>query len=220
MRLTTHPGEPEAAPWKPLPFPDFVCELQRFLPAEGRSVIAVDGRSAGGKTTLTARLVAALPAAKLVHTDDVAWWHDFFAWDDLLISGILAPYLAGEAVSCRPPAWDERGRPGAIEVSAKCRTLVVEGVGASRASLRPYLSAAIWVQSDWKVAEQRGIARDMLTERPDPVAAKRFWDEWEGHERPFLAADRPWDRADFVLCGTPPEDLDLRTDVLVGAPKR
>lgn len=34
-------------------------------------------------------------------------------------------------------------------------------------------------------------------------AAESFWDEWEAEESPFLAADRPWERADAILCGTP-----------------
>ena len=214
MRVTTYPEEPEAGPWRTVPFSELVAELRTCCADRPRAVIAVDGRSAGGKSTLTTQLAAAL-GAQAVHTDDVAWWHDFFAWDDLLIGGVLEPYLAGDAVAFRPPAWQERGREGAITISNDCCVILIEGVGASRRSLAPYLCAAIWVQSDWPLAEARGIARDMRTERPDPVEAKRFWDDWQEAERSFLASDQPWQRADLVVCGTPL--LELREDeVLIG----
>lgn len=214
MRLTTHPEEPEAGPWHSVAFPDLLADLRARCAGRPRAVVAVDGRSSGGKSTLATRLAVPL-GAEVVHTDDVAWWHDFFAWDDLLISGVLEPYLAGDAVDFRPPAWEERGRQGAITVSPACSVLLVEGVGSSRRSLAPFLSAAVWVQSDWPVAEARGIARDMLTERPDPTEAKRFWDEWEADERPFLAADRPWERADVVVCGTPLTEVG-EDELLIG----
>jgi hypothetical protein len=214
MRLTTHPEEPEAGPWRAVPFAELVAELRTRCAGQARAVIAVDGRSAGGKSTLTARLAVAL-GAEVVHTDDVAWWHDFFDWDDLMVGGVLEPYLAGAAVAFRPPAWEERGRDGAITIANSCSVILIEGVGSSRRSLAPYLSASVWVQSDWPLAEARGIARDMLTERPDAAEAKRFWDDWQTAERSFLAEDRPWQRADVVVCGTPL--LELREDeVLIG----
>jgi hypothetical protein len=53
-----------------------------------------------------------------VSTDDIAWHHGFFDWDGLLVEGVLTPTARGEAVSFRPPALVERGREGAVEVSA------------------------------------------------------------------------------------------------------
>lgn len=214
MRLTTHPAEPEAGPWRAVPFPELVAELRTRCADRARAVIAVDGRSAGGKSTLTAQLAAAL-GAHVVHTDDVAWWHDFFDWDDLLIGGVLEPYLAGDAVAFRPPAWQERGREGAITIANDCCVILIEGVGASRRSLAPYLCAAVWVQADWPLAEARGLARDMQTERPDAAEAKRFWDDWQADERSFLDADRPWERADVVVCGTPMLEVG-EDEVLIG----
>jgi hypothetical protein len=70
-----------------------------------------------------------------VHTDDIAWWHSRFSWADLLIGGIPAPARAGQPVSYRP-RWDERQRPGAIQVPADCPLLITEGVGAPRRKAR------------------------------------------------------------------------------------
>jgi hypothetical protein len=49
------------------------------------------------------------------------------------------------------------------------------------------------VQTDRALATERGLFRD--------GGDTAFWDEWEARERPFLAAERPWERADLVLSG-------------------
>ena len=156
-------------------------------------LLAVDGRSGSGKSTLVAGLAATVPGTAVVHTEDVAWYHDFFDWADLLVDGVLRPWRAGRDVAYRPPAWDARGRAGAITVPSAAPLLVVEGVGAGRQAFSAFLDALVWVQTDRAVATERGLERD-----GGDVA---FWDEWEARERPFLAADRPWDRAALVVNG-------------------
>lgn len=198
--LTLLPDEPEAAPWTARPLARVVEDLLGGLDrVEGRPLVAaVDGRSAGGKSSFAGRLAGHVRGAVVVHTDDVAWWESFFGWDHLLVAGVLEPARRSEEVVFRPPAWDARDRPGAIEVPAGAPLVVVEGVGASRRSLAAYLDAAMWVQSDLTEARRRGIERDGGDE-----AAADFWAEWNRVEIPFLAADRPWERADAVVCGTP-----------------
>jgi CBS domain-containing protein len=83
---------------------------------------------------------------------------------------------------------------GSVEVPATASLLVVEGVGAARRALAPLLDATVWVQTDRRLGLYRGIARD-------GAAHRAFWDEWEARERPFLAEDRPWERADLVVSG-------------------
>ena len=104
-------GEPDCGPWRTVAVAD-------LYPALGRPrVLAVDGRSGSGKSTLVARLVATVPGAAVVHTDDVAWYHDFFDWADLLADGVLAPWRAGQDVAYRPPAWE----PAAGQARSRCR---------------------------------------------------------------------------------------------------
>jgi hypothetical protein len=214
--ITTPAGEPVAAPWTVRPLPAVVADLLTLVgaPAARPAVLAVDGRSGAGKSTFAARVAAAAPGAVVVHTDDVAWWESFFGWDDLMAAGILEPARRGEAVRFRPPAWGARGRDGAIEVPCGARLLVVEGDGSSRRSLSPLLDGAVWVQSDVAEARRRGVERDGADR-----AAEDFWDEWDREEVPFFAADRPWERADLVVCGTPRlagQPLDPASEVLVG----
>jgi hypothetical protein len=201
-------GEPAAGPWRVEATADVVA---RVRPA-AHPVVAVDGRSAGGKTTCAARIAAAVPGAVVVHTDDVAWYQSFFDWADLLRDGVLLPYRSGGAVAYTPPAWMPRGRTGAIEVPAGCPLLVVEGVGVSRAELADLFALRLWVQSDRVEARRRGIERD------GGPAHEAFWDEWDAEEIPFLAADRPWERADLVVHGTPDVPYDPERELVVADP--
>lgn len=53
-------------------------------PSSRPLLIAIDGRSASGKTTLTSALSAALPDTAVIHTDDICWNEPLFAWQHLL----------------------------------------------------------------------------------------------------------------------------------------
>jgi hypothetical protein len=74
------------------------------------AILAIDGRSNNGKTTLAAQISELVLASVVIHTDDIAWEHSRFGWADLLTGGILVPVHQGHAVSYRPPRWDEEDR--------------------------------------------------------------------------------------------------------------
>ena len=173
-------------------------------------ILAVDGRSGSGKSTVANLLHRYVPASAVVHTDDVAWHHSFFDWSDLLVEGILKPLRNGKAVSYRPPGWDKQGRPGAIEVAAGLDLVVVEGVGASRAEVMPWINTSLWIQSDLDETERRGIARDGGTED-----ARNFWHEWVAEEFDFLQRQRPWERAMVIVNGTPTQPYNPSTEIIV-----
>jgi hypothetical protein len=178
-------------------------------------VLAIDGRSSGGKTTLAGRLQGVVAASAVVHTDDIAWWHSRFGWADLLINGVLIPARSGRPVSYRPPRWDERERPGAIEVPAGCPLLIVEGVGAARGESARLTDAVIWVQSDERETERRNLAR---VGQPDGPATEQDHREWMAEEIPFQAGQRSWERADLVVCGTPQVPFDPATEIVIAPP--
>jgi hypothetical protein len=219
MALQLAPGEPEAGPWHAEPLSTVIEALTRPGPGRvvcGRPVVlAVDGRSNGGKTTLAARIGEAVPGSAVVHTDDIAWAHSRFGWADLLIEGILAPAHQGRAVSYRPPRWAEHGREGSIEVPADCPLLVIEGDGAGRREVADLIDALIWVQSDEREAERR-----VLTRIGKPNEAPTLWHhrEWMTEEIPSNAAQRAWERADVIVCGTPEIPWDPVTEIVVAPP--
>jgi uridine kinase len=214
------PGEPPAGPWRIEPLRAFAASLARVAgrPAARPRIIAVDGRGGAGKTELAERLRRSMPAAAVLHSDDVAWAHSRFGWDDLMIDGILRPLHAGRAVHYRPPAWREHGREGHIDVPAGAQNVIIEGVGVSRRTLAPLLDVAVWIQSDFAEARHRGVRRDMATMGRDESLALRKWDEWAAEEVPFLAADRPWERASVIVCtaATVPHDPDTEVAVADG----
>jgi hypothetical protein len=193
--------------WRVTPFPA-VRDFARSLPH--RAVLAVDGRSASGKTTFAARLAAAIDGARVVHTDDIAWHHGVFTWDGLLRDGVLTPFRAGAAVSYRPPQYDIRGRAGAVEVPASCSLLIVEGVGSGRRDLAAEYDAVIWVESDQELTAARDDVRIAAGEVSPAVHRA-----WMAEEIPFQDAQRTWERADLVVAGYPAVPYDPAAEVLV-----
>jgi hypothetical protein len=190
-------------------------QLGQSRGAAGRPVVlAVDGHGSSGKTTLAARLADAVAGSAVVHTDDVAWQHSRFGWADLLTGGILIPARAGQPVMFRPPRWDKHDREGAIWVPAGCPLLIIEGVGAMRRESACLTDAAIWVQSDEREIERRSRAR---VGKPGNAPTAGDWQAWMAEEVPFMADQRPWERADVVICGTPEIPPDPGTEVVVAS---
>jgi hypothetical protein len=227
MALQLAPEEPEAGPWRAEPLTVVVQALmQRAQTVPGRPVIvAIDGRSNNGKTSLAGRIGELVPGSVVVHTDDIAWAHSRFGWDDLLIGGVLAPVHRGERVSYRPPRWVEHGREGSVEVPADCPLLIIEGDGAGRREVAHLIDALIWVQSDEGEAERRRLARDRSPGALD-LANKPLGGApldhagWMAEEVPFNAAQRTWERADVIVCGTPQIPYDPSTEIVVAPPPR
>lgn len=183
------------------------------VPSTGLAVLAIDGHGGGGKSTLASRLTetsrkAGRPSA-VVATDDVAWHHSMFDWSQALIEGVLDPVRTGRGVRFRPPGWVERDRPGAIEVPAGTRLLVVEGTGAGRTELIEVTDALIWVDSDPVAARERGLARDLASgvNGTEASEVERFWDAWMAEEIVFMDRHRAWERADAIVSGTPTTPL-------------
>ncbi len=205
------PEEPSFGPWRVVTVERFVQSLQKLPGTAGKTkIVAVDGRSASGKSTLAALIHRAVPGSALVHTDDIAWYHSFFDWTELLLENVLEPALAGQAVNYRPPAWVERGRKGVIEVPPKCSLLILEGVGAARRELMHVVDVVVWVQADVERAKTRGLIRD-----GGDAGAIALWDSWMAEEFPFQADQRPWERADFVVSGMPDLEHDPASQVVV-----
>jgi hypothetical protein len=229
MALQLAPDEPEAGPWRTEPLTVLVQALTQRMPGRivsGRPmIVAIDGRSNNGKTSLAARIGEAVPGSVVIHTDDIAWAHSRFGWADLLIDGILVPVHRGEAVSYRPPRWAEHGREGSIDVPAGCPLLIVEGDGAGRREVAHLIDALIWVQADDREAERRRLARDQDPDALDmanrPLGGLPLDHAgWMAEEIPFNAAQRVWERADVIVCGTPEIPCDPSTEVVLAPPPR
>jgi hypothetical protein len=203
--VLSYSDDPSFGPWRVQP----LAELVRLLVSASGShaghppIVAIDGRSSSGKTTLAHRVTDAVPGAVVVHTDDIAWRHSVFDWADRLAEGVLKPLRRGGSVAFRPPAWDQHGRPGAVAVPAGATLVVVEGVGVGRRELADLVDAIVWVHTDPGEIERRNIARIEAGEI-DPVN----FAAWMAEEVPFVADQRPWERAAVVVAGS----IDLPHD--------
>jgi hypothetical protein len=211
MSITLGAGEPPAGPWRVVP----MCTLLALVldcdpaPAGRPWIVAVDGRAGSGKSTLADRICQGIPNAAVVHTDDFIG-HSFFGWTDLLIEGVLRPLQSGCAVHYRPPDGDAYGQRRLIALAAGLDLIVVEGVGASRTALAPWIDRSTWIQADVGEAVRRGIARD-----GGPEVAGALWRAWMVEEVAFLAQDRPWERASLIVASTSSQPYDRDTEVLV-----
>jgi len=90
--------------------------------------------------------------------------------------------------------------------------LVIEGDGAGRREVTDLIDALIWVQSDEREAERRVLAR---IGRPDEAPTIWHHREWMAEEMPFNTAQRTWERADVIVCGTPQIPCDPVTEIVV-----
>lgn len=213
--------EPAASGWRHLPAGELASRLMTSRPSADRPcLVAIDGRSAGGKSTLAAALTDVTPSAAVLHTDDLAWHEPFFGWAHLL-EALLKQVRSGEPVRFRPPAWPRYGRAGAIEVPSGLDLILVEGVGANDRAVAELYDAAVWVQSDRTAARHRGIERDVASgENGDRAQSIAFWDEWDQHERGYLADQRPWERSDVIALGTPSDPVPPGHVVVAPGPGR
>jgi para-aminobenzoate synthetase len=148
-------------------------------------IIAIDGRSGAGKTTLAVELAARLRMhhkVSLFHLEDIyPGWNGLAAGVERYVSTVLAPLSRGEAATWT--SWDwERHYDGDPRVTLPAEIVIVEGVGAAAAEARPLLGAVIWAESPDEVRRTRALERDGATYEP-------YWDQWAAQEEEWLAGD-------------------------------
>ena len=158
-------------------------------------VIALDGPSGAGKTTLARGVELALEASApvaVVHMD-----HLYPGWDglaqapELLTTQVLEPLARGERAAYRLWSWVRDEWAGTREVPP-CRFLVVEGCGSSVQPAGAYAAVSVFVDADVALRMRRGIERDGEGYRPQ-------WQRWADQERALFTADATRERADLVL---------------------
>jgi uridine kinase len=166
--------------------------VQRAAPrAGGTRVVAIDGRSGSGKTSLAAALRDQLRAPVVSLDDLYGGWDGLERGIDLLVATVLGPLAAGQAA--RVPRYDwvagEWTAPAVIEPPD---ILIVEGVGAGARRAASFESLLVWLEVPTPVRKRRALGRDGETFAP-------YWDQWAAHEDLMLARERTPDRADITL---------------------
>ncbi|ALE93242.1 anthranilate synthase [Arthrobacter alpinus] len=160
-------------------------------------IIAIDGRSGAGKTTLALELATLLRrhrTVSLFHLEDIyPGWDGLDAGVQRYVSTVLDPLHRDLPAAWT--AWDwESNKDGAACTTPTAEVVLVEGVGASHASALPFVDVVIWVQAPVQQRKQRALERDGETYVP-------FWDRWAAQEELLFAG---WDAAaaaDIVVDG-------------------
>ncbi|WP_055694628.1 hypothetical protein [Streptomyces prasinopilosus] len=173
-----------------------VSRIRRLAPSCGPvRLVGVDGHAGSGKSTFAGRLADGLGGAPVLRLDDIASHKELFGWTGRLSSQVIGPLGRGERASYTPYDWRARafGPPRPLPPAP---VVVVEGVGAGRRALRPYLALLLWMDLPAEASWARGRARDGEEQR-------HFWDGWVGAERRHFADDPSRPFADLLVreCG-------------------
>ncbi|ASN21776.1 aminodeoxychorismate synthase component I [Arthrobacter sp. YN] len=170
-------------------------------------IIAVDGRSGAGKTTLAVELAARLRQhhkVSLFHLEDIyPGWNGLMPGIERYVGTVLTPLSSGQAAEWT--SWDwERHYDGGLNVTLPAEIVIVEGVGAAADAARPMLDAVVWVEAPGDDRRRRALARDGSTYEP-------YWDSWAAQEDEWLSTDQVIGAADVrvqnLADGNAPEDV-------------
>ena len=155
-------------------------------------VVAVDGPSGAGKTTLTRALRRHLDRPPVLHLDALyPGWDGLPLTPKILHDRVYAPLARGQRAAYQRFDWEVGAFAEEHEVCA-APLLLVEGCGAGAWPGFAYVSVLIWVEAPTEVRYERGIARDGEAYRPN-------WERWAASEGALFGADRTRERADLVL---------------------
>lgn len=167
-------------------------ELAALPPSLGPvRLIGVDGHAGSGKSTFAGRLAESLGGAPVLRLDDVATHEELFDWFGRLRAQVLEPLAAGRPAHWAPYDWVGR-RFGPQRVLEPAPLLIVEGVGAGRRALRPWLARLLWMETPRERSWGRGRNRDGRE-------LSAFWDEWERAEVAHFSDDPSRPFADVLV---------------------
>jgi hypothetical protein len=131
----------------------------------------------------------------VLHLDHIASHDELFDWTDRLMTQVIEPLGRGESARYTPYDWVSRtfGPPRPLPPAP---VVVIEGVGAGRRALRPYLALLMWMELPREQSWARGRLRDGEEQR-------EFWEGWVRAEQAHFAEDPSRPRADLLVRQTP-----------------
>lgn len=154
-------------------------------------VVAIDGPSGAGKTTLADAVASDLDCPVVRVEDLYPGWEGLADGVRFLHDLVLVPLSRG--TDAHHPTWDwHASRWGGSRRVAPVPLLVVEGCGATVGPAGDLAAVRVWVDAPTDLRRRRGLARDGETYAP-------WWDTWAAQERALFTADRTRERADLVV---------------------
>ncbi len=185
----------------------FIDDLRRRL--DGRTtplVVALDGRSGVGKSTLAARIGTMLRAA-VIDGDDFFAGGDDEVWAARtpveraefgidwrrLRAEALEPLISGRSAAWLPFNWETLAGFDAAQRRAPSRLIVLDGAYSSRPELADLLDLTVLMRTDDDLRRQR------LLEREGPSFMERWYAIWDEAESYYFGDVRPPSSFDVVL---------------------
>ena len=159
--------------------------------AGGCVIIAIDGPSGGGKSTLSSQLAELIPA-KLVAMEDI-----YHGWDSLedssrrIVDDVLTPLSKNQPGGFH--LWDwEKGIIAEHVAVTPAPFIIVEGVGSGTTAAADFTSFLIWVEAP----EDQRYGRAMLRSAD---TYEGHWDQWAKQEREQFTREQTRSRADMII---------------------
>jgi uridine kinase len=154
-------------------------------------VLAIDGRTGSGKTTLGGLLALRLDAPVVQLEQIYPGWDGLQAGIDLLVDAVLVPLSTGHLAQVPRYDWlvGRFVEPWPLEPP---ELLIVEGVGAGARAAATFASVLVWLELAADERKRRALARDGEVFRP-------YWESWAAQEDILLAREQTPERADLVV---------------------
>lgn len=166
-------------------------------------IVAVEGRSGSGKSTVAEQVRRALsdrgePVAVLTMEDLYPGWDGLAEAPALLREWVLLPLARGGEAAWHRYDWARGGfgkeRAGLpADLAEHGGTLVVEGCGSGAAPVRDLVDLLVWVEASEEARSRR------LDGREDAGEYAPYRARWARQEDSLYAFDPPRERADLRL---------------------
>lgn len=160
-------------------------------------LLAIDGRSGSGKSTVADEVAGLLPergeSVAVVRLDDLydGWGGLDDALQERVLTQLLRPLAAQRPARWQRYAWDA-GAFAEWHLLEPPDVVVLEGCGAGAVRYAPYTSLLVWVEAPAPRRLAQALARD-------GDALLEHWAAWSRSEDVYLAANRTPERADVTL---------------------
>ncbi len=168
------------------------------------TLIALDGRGGSGKSTL-AKMLSQKLEAEILHIDDFSGLENPTNWHEKIIANILEPIKSGVKVLSYPRAkWWQTHYPEPVVNQPVTPIMILEGIGALRPELKPYIDFGIFVNTPQDICFERGFLRDRGQDNKTDQEIKQIWQDWQKKEEVFMQSYNPLASANQVVDGTQP----------------
>lgn len=169
-----------------------VAALARGADHAAVIIIAIDGRSGSGKTSLAEAVATELADSAVVHLDDMyPGWDGLAATPPLLVAQVLEAVRRSEPATFRRFDWVRGTFADSVSVP-RTSYLIVEGAGSSVGMARRYADVRVWLEAEPAIRKRRGLTRDGDTYAP-------HWQRWADHEDAVFGSDHTREHAHLVL---------------------